>query len=134
MREEAAWSLLTPTPVCLYHPKSDAHIVYWHGVGMSRSSALILMCKIWGLSFPTLKMKTAALDEFTRAYYLGAFGTVDWESSFRGTTPAHYHNRLLSWMYRGKDGTALVEELKRCYTVQEALEWFCSDNERTLDD
>lgn len=134
MREESAWSLLTPTPVCLYHPKSDAHIVYWHGVGMSRSSALILMCQIWGLSYPTEKMKRAALEEFTRAYYLGAFGDVDWETSFRGNNPSYYHNRLLNWMFKNKDANSVALELRSCYTIQKAMEWFCSDNERTLDD
>jgi len=135
MRKDAlTWSLLGPTPACLYHPRSDSHIVYWSGVGMVRSSALIVTCNAWGTMWPSPKMKAAAYSELSRAYMLGAFGDVDWSNYIENNPTASdtYHGSIAKWMLKRNEH--LFKELKECYSVQEALAWFSSDNERTIDD
>ena len=114
-RHQAMWSKLGPVPSMHYHPHSASHIVYWNGVGMVRSTALMLVGARWNFMWPTPKMKTKSYEEFVNAYRLGAFGNVNWDDVIRADPhPIH--------------------ELVKQYTVQEALSWFKTANESVIED
>lgn len=130
-RSQLTWSKLTPTPVCAYHVRSDAHLVYWNGVAMVRASALIITASVWGLSYPSPKMHASAYEEFKRACMLEAFGKVKWRSTELSDARS-YHMRLTKWI--NKENSRFLKDLESGYSLREALEWFHSENETQIHD
>lgn len=130
-RHQAAWSKLSPVPTMHYHPPSASHIVYWNGVGMVRSTALILLGTWWGVMWPTPKMRDKSYEEFIKAYRLGAFGDVEWDNIIP-RDPKQYYALITKWINKHQDQPP--HQLKEQYTFQEALAWFKTDNETVIDD
>lgn len=128
-RPQLTWSKLSHVPVLAYHRRSDSHLVYWNGVGMTRSHALLLVNGNWGISYATPKMKKAAYAEFLRAYELGAFGSVKWHWD---QTHDGYISGLVRWIT--KNDRSFFATLAQQYTAQDALRWFTSEQESIIDD
>ena len=130
-RHQATWSKLSPVPSLHYHPHSASHIVYWNGVGMTRSTALMLVGAWWNFMWPTPKMKTKSYEEFVNAYRLGAFGNVNWDDIIKAD-PQQYFPQITKFVAKSTDQP--VYELVKQYTVQEALSWFKTANESVIED
>ena len=129
MRSETAWSYLDPKPVCLYDPKFDAHLVYWNGIGMTRSYALIIYCIAWMNSYPPESQKQAAWIEYNRIYRLGGFQTRAWDRIIDSYDHSNFHSALTS--YISKKNPKFLYDLKDKFTAKEAFEWFMPSKELT---
>lgn len=121
MRDDCAWSLLDPRPLVIYDSTWDAHLCFWNGVGMTRSSALLIYSQMWLNSYAALSARTAAYDEYKRLYLAGAFHTTDWDKTLY-LTPAMLHSRLISLICK-KDQN-FFENLSSKWTAPQALQWF----------
>ncbi len=130
-RHQSTWSKLSPVPTMHYHPQSASHIVYWNGVGMVRSTALILLGSWWGVMWPTPKMQEKSYDEFIKAYRLGAFGDVMWNEVIP-SNPKKYFALITKWVTANPETMPYL--LKEQYSFQEALAWFKTSNETVIED
>lgn len=129
-----AWSLLAPTPQCYYHTASDSNIVYWRGIAMAKTQAMIIVQEKWLQSYASPEMKKGAYNQFKQAYYLGAFGPVDWTYSLTNTIlDANSHLfKLRKWIQK-QDPAGFIE-LTKNYDIKTAMSWFTKDYEQILND
>jgi hypothetical protein len=75
-------------------------------------------------------MKTAAFNEFKRAYLLGGFGPVRWQMA--DLNPDNYMFRLRKWILKNNED--LHEELVKNYDIKDAMLWFSENNEELITD
>lgn len=128
-----AWSLLAPTPQCYYHTASDSNIVYWCGIAMAKTQAMIIVQEKWLQSYASPEMKKGAYNQFKQAYYLGAFGSVDWTYSLIHIVDETSHlHKLKIWLE--KQNPKIFDSLTEHYDIKTAMSWFTKDYEQTLDD
>jgi hypothetical protein len=129
-----AWSLLAPTPQCYYHSASDSNIVYWRGIAMAKTQAMIIVQEKWLQSYASPEMKKGAYNQFKQAYYLGAFGPVDWTYSLTNTIlDANSHLFKLRKWIKKQDPAGFIE-LTKNYDIKTAMSWFTKDYEQILND
>lgn len=127
MRSEAAWSYLDPKPICIYDPKYDAHLVYWNGVGMTRSYALMIYSSVWmQLYFPD-SAKKVAWEEFNKIYRSGAFSTRAWDHTIDSKDWSNFHNLLIKFI--SKKDPNFFTQLKAKYSPDQAISWFLPSKE-----
>ena len=129
MRSEVAWSYLDPKPMCLYDPKYDAHLVFWNGIAMTKSYALMIYGTLWCNIYYPESQKIAAWDEYQKIYRSGGFGTRDWDSLLERKSHLDFVNTLVNFIAI-KD-TNFFKKLKENYTAKEALSWFMPSKELT---
>ena len=132
MRSEASWSLLDPRPVCFYDQEYDAHLVYWNGVLMTRTYAVMIYSNLWLNMYATRSMKKSAWEEYNRVYRSGGFRTREWDSIVDSFDENNFHNQLINFINKGKKHSDLfLNRLRSQYTAQEALSWFFPGKERS---
>lgn len=127
--EIIAWSLLAPTPQCYYHQHSDSHIVYWQGIAMAKTQALIIVHENWIRCYSTPSMKEGAFSQFKRAYLLGAFGDVNWNNILQVDSSQHL-SLLRKWL--NKHNPKLFETLVKDHDIKDAMRWFDKDYETVI--
>jgi hypothetical protein len=127
-----AWSLIDQRPIFFYHPRSDAHLVFWQGIMMTRDYALMITGREWRLNKISLKMHRNAYAELIRAYRLEAFGHQQWDAILNEVDHRRYYGLIRRFLLSRNPN--LLTDLKKQYTVKQALEWFQADNEQVLDD
>lgn len=130
MRSEAAWSYLDPKPLCVYDPKHDAHLVFWNGIVMTRSYALMIYGTAWCSIYYPESQKIAAWKEYQRIYRSGGFDHRSWDGLLERKSYHDFTNSLINFMVM-KDKTFFIK-LKEKYTAKEALSWFMPSKERNL--
>ena len=128
-----AWSLLAPTPQCYYHTASDSNIVYWRGIAMAKTQAMIIVQEKWLQLYASPKMKKGAYNQFKQAYYLGAFGSVEWTYSLTHNVDENLHLRKLK-IWLEKQDPAVFNGLTENYDIKTAMSWFTKDYEQILND
>lgn len=126
MRTELAWSLIDQKPVFLYDPEYDAHLVFWNGVAMTRSYALLIYSKVWCEIYPSPSQKHAAWNEYLKIYRSGGFKTKTWDVIVRYDHDV-MTNRFISFLT--KNDPKFLIKLKEKYTAKEALSWFLPSRE-----
>lgn len=127
MRTELAWSLIDQKPVFLYDPEYDAHLVFWNGVAMTRSYALLIYSKVWCEIYPSPSQKSTAWREYIQVYRSGAFKTKAWDNLILNYHPDVMINQFISFLVMN-DPKFLIK-LKEKYTAKEALSWFLPSRE-----
>lgn len=130
MRSEAAWSYLDPRPICVYDPKFDAHLVYWNGVAMTRSYALMIYSINWMNFYPPESQKFAAWKEYNKIYRSGGFLTRTWDHVV--DTYDHITFQPILANYLNKKDPKFLYNLKSKFTAQEAFNWFLPSKELTV--
>ncbi len=115
MRAEHSWSLLDPKPVLVYLKSHDEYIVYWNGIAMTHSQALMMTMEYCGI-YPTPEMKLVAQKTYDKLYYAGAFETRAWDSQVASAEPVYSAQK--KWM---KDH---LEKMIRNKDPKEVLAWF----------
>lgn len=128
MRSEVAWSYLDPKPMCLYDPKYDAHLVFWNGVAMTRSYALMIYGTLWCNIYYPESQKIAVWEEYQRIYRSGGFGTRDWDTLLEGKSHLEMTPTLTRYIAKN---TKFFTILKEKYTAKESLAWFMPSKELT---
>lgn len=129
MRSEVAWSYLDPKPMCLYDPKYDAHLVFWNGIAMTRSYALMIYGTIWCNIYYPDSQKFAAWEDYQRIYRSGGFGTRAWDTLL----DKKFHTEMIPTLtrYIAKGDATFFAKLKEKYTAKEAMTWFMPSKELT---
>ena len=108
-------SLLDSKPQFVYDGRSDVVLCAWRGVLMTRNQALALTMENYGI-WPTPMQKQRLHEEYSRAFYSGAFGQANWQRTVESGNALDYLRRLLS-----EEATKGVQER---YTAAQALLWF----------
>ena len=133
MRDDLiSWSLIAPTPQCYYHVKSRSHIVYWQGIAMTRSHAMMIVQEAWLSSYASPTMKEEAYNQLKRAYLLGAFGHVPWGYTIQHMDANTHLSQLRKWIKR--QNPVLLGNLTRDHSIKTAMGWFTKDYETMIDD
>lgn len=78
--KEQAWSLLDPRPVPYYDPQYDQWFVWWNGIHMTSTHALMMASTLFWNSPPTPEMHVTADKQFKFLYAAGAFGHRNWDA------------------------------------------------------
>lgn len=127
MRSEAAWSYISPIPIQIYDKKFDAHLVFWNGVAMTRTYALLIYSQLWLNIYPTLSLKKAAYEEYDKIYRAGGFHTRDWDSLLGMIFDYNLQTHLIRFL-NNKDSKFLTK-LTEQYSSKDALNWFVPSKE-----
>ena len=137
MHSEAAWSELSLTPLMMYSRNVDDYIVYWGGVGMTRSHALSLASEIFLKIWASPQVKRKIWEDFQRMYYAGAFKTSRWDNNLRGMQ-AMAGDHYIAERYYGYIKQALLAKLTSQDSLDsirllpsspsEVLSWFRKDH------
>ncbi len=114
----SSWSLLDPRPVCFYDNATSTHLAVWHGIFMTRNQAMMIAFEKFMNIWATPTMKERSWNEFSRAYYSGAFGHRNWDHILEKMESGSRHYNFLTKM--------LSEHLKSMqeYQGQDVLSWF----------
>lgn len=115
------WSLIDPRPVVYYEPSIDEWCVFWNGIFMLHSSALIL-AGVMLLNSPSSKEVINQADyKFKKLYKAGLFNDIErasgqpWNDIVDNYSCSGYYVRSLSNFIR--------ENLKD-YTKMDVWNWF----------
>lgn len=130
LEAEQAWSIIGNKPVSVYIPKYDAHLVYWYGVAMTRSYALLLISTCWMKMYHSSSVKEAAWNDYNRVYRLGAFGHHDWDKTITTTSYHEFPGFLMKMLNRKSNGN--IKNLIENYSAQEATLWLDTETEKIL--
>lgn len=124
-----AWSLIDKKPVSVYSTKYDAHLVYWNGIAMTRTYALLIISTEWMKMYHTASVKEAAWKEYNRLYRLGAFGHYDWDATISRVS---FHSFIGYLTNQITKNDTMIDELLLLYTPQDALMWLDPVSERKI--
>lgn len=130
MRSEAAWSYLDPRPICLYDPKYNAHLVYWNGVALTRTYALIIIETVWMNIYPTDHQRQVAWNEYQRIYRSGGFQTRSWDKIIDNQDYYQFYRKFIQYICA--KNTKFFSNLKEQYDAKTALSWFLPGKELTI--
>jgi hypothetical protein len=128
MRNEAAWSILSPTPVCVRDEITDIDICFWNGVPLTKSYALLIFSSIWMNIKPSPAQIEHANDEYIRAVNTNAFGHGPKDTSKIYQSFGDYKSTFsyLIYLVKGND-EKFFDKLCESYTAKDALVWFGND-------
>ena len=132
IRSEAALSCISDIPQFFYHKPSGVHIVFWFGLAMTRSQALMIVAEKYEISYLNKAMKHSAFEDFKRAYLLKAFGNVDWSRTLNSISPDNHFNKLRDKVNKCAENFGKDNAFNRC-TITQAMQWFDVDNENILE-
>lgn len=116
-----AWSLLSKTPVIVYNEPHNVHLVYWNGVSMTKTYAMLIISTLWLKIWHISSIKEAAWEEYNRAYRAGAFGHREWDDILK----KYSHNDMPRYFIHAinKNDEKFLFSLTETYTPAQAMEW-----------
>lgn len=125
MRTEAAWSHLTPVPVCIYDEKTDITLCFWNGTALTKRLALIIVGEIWMNVRASLPQVEEAVTELYRAMASNAY-----LHDYTDFTPDEIRNVIPSFIYEIKnDDEKFFDKLCDTYSAKDAIMWFHDGND-----
>ena len=73
VRKNSSWSIFSPYPISVYSEECDMDFVFWLGLVMNKSVALMVLCSLVGIPI-TPKTKKIVFNKYNTVVSSGVFG------------------------------------------------------------